>query len=120
MVCIVVLYKLLFHVLVIIMTALNQPVTGPSITCQGSDVTLQCVILRNGVAVDTIWRRNGTLVDTNVLTNHQFVFNSTYNAATDLVITNVGLEDDNTEYECTATTTSNITSSIVLNVTGNT
>ena len=101
------------------MTALSQPATGPSITCQGSDVTLQCVILRNGVAVDPIWRRNGTLVDTNVLTNHQIVFNPTYDALTDLVITDAGLEDDNTEYECTAVG-SDITSSIVLNVTGNT
>ena len=101
------------------MAALSQPVTGPSITCQGSNVTLQCVILRNGVPVDLVWRRNGTFVDTNVLTNHQIVFNSTYNANTDLVITNVGLDDDNTEYECT-TTTSDINSSIVLNVTGNT
>ena len=100
------------------MTALSQPATGPSITCQGSDVTLQCVILRNGVAVDPDWRRNGILVDTNVLTNHQYVFNSTYNAITDLVITNVGLEDDNTEYECTVAT-NDITGSIVLNVTGN-
>ena len=97
--------------------ALSQPATGPSITCNGSDVTLQCVILLNGVPVNIIWRRNGTLVDTNVLTNHQYVFNSTYNAFTDLVITNVGLEDDNTEYECTITT-NEITSSIVLNVTG--
>ncbi|XP_065915141.1 mucin-17-like isoform X3 [Dysidea avara] len=96
---------------------LSQPATGPSITCQGSDITLQCVILRNGVAVDPIWRRNGTVVDTNVLTIHQIVFNPTYNANTDLMITNVTLEDDNTEYECTAAN-SNITSSIVLNVTG--
>ena len=101
------------------MIALSQPATGPSITCQGSDITLQCVILRNGVAVDPIWRRNGTVVDTNVLTIHQIVFNPTYNANTDLMITNVTLEDDNTEYECTAAN-SNITSSIVLNVTGNT
>jgi len=102
-----------------IISALSQPVTGPSITCQGSDVTLQCVILRNGVPVDLTWRRNGTIVDPNVLTNHQFVFSSTYNANTDLVITNVLLEDDNTEYECT-TPSSGITSSLVLNVTGNT
>ena len=100
-----------------VMTAFSQPVTGPSITCQGNDVTLQCVILRNGAAVDLIWRRNGTLVDTNVFTDHQIVFNSTYNAFTDLVITNVTLEDDNTEYECTAVG-SDINSSIVLNVTG--
>ena len=102
------------------MTVLIQPATGPSITtCQGSDVTLQCVILRNGVAVDLNWRRNGTLIDRNVLTDHRFVFNSNHNANTDLLITNVGLEDDNTEYECT-TPGSDITSSIVLNVTGNT
>ena len=75
------------------------------------------MILRSGTPADLIWRRNGRLVDTNVLTNHQFVFNPTYNANTDLVITNVGLEDDNTEYECTVAN-SNITSSIVLNVTG--
>ena len=100
----------------LVMTALSQPVTGPSITCQGSDVTLQCVILRNGIPLDPIWRRNGTLVDSNVLTNYQFVFNSTTNV-NDLVITNVGLEDDNTEYECSSIG-SDITSSIVLNVTG--
>ena len=80
--------------------ALSQPATGPSITCQGNDVTLQCVI----IPMNIVWRRNGTVVDSNVLTNHQFVFNSTYNAVTDLAITNVTLEDDN--------------SSIVLNVIG--
>ncbi|XP_065915459.1 uncharacterized protein [Dysidea avara] len=96
---------------------LSQPATGPSITCQGSDVTLQCVILRNGVPVDIVWRRNGTIVDNDILTNHQVVLNSTYNANTDLVITNVGLEDDNTEYQCRVVN-SNITSSIVLNVEG--
>ncbi|XP_065915415.1 receptor-type tyrosine-protein phosphatase eta-like isoform X2 [Dysidea avara] len=94
---------------------LSQPATGPSITCQGSNVTLQCVILRNEIPVDIVWRRNGTAVDPNVLTNHQFVFNLTYNANTDLVITNVDLEDDNIEYECT-TATNDVTSSIVLNV----
>jgi len=99
--------------------ALDQPATGPSLICQGSDVTLQCVILRNGVPVDLVWRRNGTFVDNNILTNHHYVFNSTYNANTDLVISNVSLEDDNTEYECTTTTTTdNITSSILLDVTG--
>ena len=67
--------------------------------------------------MDLIWWRNGTFVNSNILTNHQNVFNPTYNANTDLVITNVGLEDDNTEYNCT-TATNDITSSIVLNVTG--
>ena len=74
---------------------LNQSVTAPSVICQGSDVTLQCVILRNGVPVDISWRRNGTLVDPNVLTNHDIVFNNTFNALTDLVITNVTLQDNN-------------------------
>jgi len=96
---------------------LSQPATGPSVACQGSDVTLQCVILRNGVPVDPDWRRNGTIVDTNVLTNHSIVFSSTYYANTDLMITNVSLEDDNTEYSCTREN-SDISSSIVLNVTG--
>ena len=100
-----------------LMIVLLQPATGPSITCQGSDVTLQCVILRNGVPVDTDWRRNGTIVDDDVLANHHSVFNPTYNANTDLVITNVSLEDDNTEYKC-STPNSDVTSSIVLNVTG--
>jgi len=109
----------LFTLLMTIITALSQPATGPSITCQGSNVTLQCVISRNGVPVDPIWRRNGTIVDPNILTNHQIAFNSTNNANTDLVVTNISLEDDNTEYECNAEN-SNITSSIVLNVTGNT
>ena len=107
----------IFNNLLAIIAALSQPATGPSIACQGSDVTLQCVIVRNGVAVDLFWRRNGTLVDTSVLNNHRFVFNSTYNAITDLVITNVTLEDNNTEYECIVLN-SDITSSLVLNVTG--
>jgi len=98
-------------------TALRKAVTVPSITCQGSDLTLQCVILRDGRAVDPMWRRNGTLVDEMVLTNHKFGYNSTYGANTDLVITNVSQEDDNTEYQCSISL-SNITSSIVLNVTG--
>ena len=45
----------------ILMIALDQPATGPSIACQGSDLTLQCVKLCNGVPVDTDWRRNGTV-----------------------------------------------------------
>jgi len=94
-----------------------QPATGPSLICQRSNATLQCVILRNGVPVDPYWRRNGTVVDTSVLTNHHYLFNYIYNAFTDLVITNVSLENANTEYECSAAA-SGITSSIVLNVTG--
>jgi len=75
------------------------------------------VIFYNEEAADTIWFRNGTFIDAEVLTNHHVVFNSTYNAFTDLVITNVSLDYDNTEYECT-TAVQEIFSSIVLNVTG--
>ena len=50
--------------------------------------------------------------------NHRVVFNSTTGTFTDLVITNVTLEDDNTVYNCAATGAT-ITSSVVLNVTGN-
>ena len=45
------------------------------------------------------------------------MFNFTTGGFTDLVITNVTLEDDNTVYTCTAIG-STITSSVVLNVTG--
>ena len=58
------------------------------------------------------------LVNGSVIPNHSLVFNSTTGGFTDLVITNVRLEDDNIVYSCTATGTT-ITSSVVLNVTGN-
>ena len=108
--------------------AFSQPATGPSSVCEGSDVTLQCVIVRinpdNTVIVQfTVWSRDGMSVEaTNtsgsfLIPNHNPTFNSTTGAFTDLVITNVTLEDDNTVYTCTATGTP-ITSSVVLNVTG--
>ena len=78
-------------------------------------MTLQCVIERNEIPLEPIWRRNGTFVDTTV-TNHQFVFNSTTNV-NDLVISNVTLEDEGVKYEC-SNQNRNINSSIVLNVTG--
>ena len=53
-----------------------------------------------------------------VILNHNQTFNSTTGGFTDLVITNVRLEDDNTVYSCTAIGTT-IASSVVLNVTGN-
>ena len=49
--------------------------------------------------------------------NHNVVLNSTTGVPTDLVITNVTLEDDNTVYTCNSTD-HNITSSVVLNVSG--
>ena len=59
---------------------------------------------------------DGTLATT--LPNHILMFNSTTGGFTDLVITNITLEDDNTVYNCGAGGVT-ITSSVVLNVTGN-
>ena len=89
-------------------------------------MTLQCVIIRtnpdNTTIVETaVWSRNGMavqLVNGSFIPDHSIVFNSTTGGITDLVITNVRLEDDNTVYSCTATGTTT-TSSVVLNVTGN-
>ena len=105
--------------------AFSQTATGPSSVCEGSDVTLQCVIViispDNTVTVQsTVWNRNisGILTPVTAIPNHRVVFNSTTGAFTDIVITNVTLEDDNTVYSCSATGAT-ITSSVVLNVTGN-
>ena len=70
----------------------------------------------------TVWSRNisGMITTLSTLTpipNHRQVFNSTTRTFTNLVITNVTLEDDNAEYNCTATGAT-ITSSVVLNVIG--
>ena len=91
-------------------------------------MTLQCVIIQtnpdNTTAVqNTVWSRNGMPVRvTNTsgsffIPNHSIQFNITTRAFTDLVITDVTLEDDNILYTCTASGTT-ITSSVVLNVTG--
>ena len=107
---------------------LNQPATGPSSVCEGSDVTLQCVVALNSPdnttsKRDSVWSRNVSGVVTAITTqapipNHRLVFNSTIRVFTDLVITNVTLEDNKTVYSCSSTGAT-ITSSVVLNVTGN-
>ena len=99
--------------------AFSQPATGPNSVCEGSDVTLQCGVVFNGFPRDSVWFRNGTpvRVSNNFLPNHNQIFNSTTGALTDLVITNVAMEDDNTVYTCNSTGDS-ITSSVVLNVSG--
>ena len=106
--------------------AFNQPATGPSSVCEGSDVTLQCVIVfsfNNTTTIrDSVWSRNISGMITTIsaqtpIPNHRLVFNSTTGAFTDLVITNVTLEDNNTVYVCSSTGAT-ITSSVVLNVTG--
>ena len=103
--------------------AFSQEATGPSGVCEGSDVTLQCVIILNpgNNVQSSVWSRNGMLIqltNRSFIPNHSSVFNSTTGGFTDLVITNVGEEDNNVVYTCNAFGTT-ITSSVVLNVTGN-
>ena len=106
--------------------AFSQPATGPSSVCEGSDVTLQCVVVLNNpdntiTVQPTVWSRNISGILTTVATgtppNHRLVFNSTTGGFTDLVITNVTLEDDNTVYNCSGIAAT-INSSVVLNVIG--
>ena len=108
--------------------AFRQPATGRSSVCVGGNVTLQCVVVfisadNAKVTVQSnLWSRNISGMITPITTqtpipNHRLMINSTTGAVTDLVITNVTLEDDNTVYTCSATS-ANITSSVVLNVTG--
>ena len=85
-------------------------------------MTLQCVIVRinpdNTTSIrDSVWAiaPDATLVTS--LPNHKIVYNSTTGGSTDLVITNVILKDDNTVYTCDDIGAT-ITSSVVLNVTG--
>ena len=109
--------------------AFIQPATGPSSVCEGSDVTLQCVIVfisadNATVTVQSnLWSRNISGMITTITTqtpipNHRLVFNPNTGAVTDLVITNVTLEDSNAVYSCSSTGAI-ITSSVVLSVTGN-
>ena len=113
--------------------ALFQPVTGPSKVCQGSDVTLRCVIIFNAApgsldpgntaVVSSEWSRDGIPVQVNnvsgifVLPNHNITFNAAIGGYTDLVITDVTLEDNNVVYSCT-TIGSTINSSVALNIIG--
>ena len=109
--------------------AFRRRATGPGSVCEGSNVTLQCVVVINNpdnteIVQPNVWSRDGMSVEvTNtsesfLIPNHNPTFNSTTGGFTDLVVTNVTLEDGNTVYTCTATGTI-ITSSVVLNVTGN-
>ena len=97
--------------------AFSQPATGPSSVCEGSDVTLQCRVVFSDNPRDSVWFRNGrgVRVGNDFIPNHNQIFIA--GAFTDLVITDVTLEDDNTVYTCNSTDDS-ITSSVVLNVSG--
>ena len=99
--------------------AFSQEATGPSSVCEGSNVTLQCRIVFNDNAAESVWYKNGTpvRVGNNFLPNHNVILNSTTGQRTDVVITNVTLEDDNIVYTCNSSDDS-ITSSVVLNVLG--
>ena len=101
-------------------SAFSQAATGPSSVCEGSDVTFQCRSVFNGNPRDSEWYRNGTSVsvgNNDFIPNHNQILNSTTGVRTDLVITDVTLEDDNTVYTCNSSDDS-ITSSVVLNVSG--
>ena len=93
-----------------------QSITAPNTICQGSNVTIQCILLRNGVALDTAWQKNGVPVDIDG-TNYDLLFNDTFNADTDFVIVNITSADDNTEYMC-SNAGNDIVGLVVLNVTG--
>ena len=101
-------------------SAFSQPATGPSSVCEGSDVTLQCRVVFNDQPRNSVWYRNGTLVGVGVngfTPNYNQTYNSTTGIFTDLVITNVTLENDNSVYTCSSND-GGITSSVVLNVSG--
>ena len=102
--------------------AFSQPATGPSSVCEGSDVTLQCVIVfisanNMTTARDSVWTIPPDGIPATRLPNHRVVSNTTTGVSTNLVITNVTLEDHNTTYNC-GDSGNTITSSVVLNVTG--
>ena len=120
------MYMIYFYVCISIV--LSQPATGPSRVCQGSGVVLHCVIVLNSGGVQstqpTLWSRNGlpVIISQNSTTattipNHKVNFNVTTRSFTELVIVKATLEDNNALYTCTVNG-SNITSSLVLNVTG--
>ena len=120
---IILLFKLLCKFCMYFSLAFSQPATGPSSVCEGSDVTLQCVIViisaDNTTSVQSsVWTIAPDATLPTLLPNHRLLFNSTTGAFTDLMITNVTLEDDNTVYTCSAIGAT-IISSVVLNVTGN-
>ena len=100
--------------------AFTQQATDPSGVCEGNNVTLQCRIVFSDSPRDSVWYRNEAPVqrgNNDFIPNHIVVFNSTTGVFTDLVITNVTMEDDNTVYTCSSSDDS-ITSSVVLNVSG--
>ena len=75
-------------------SAFSQPATAPSSACEGSDVTLQCRLVFNGIIPhNSEWFRNGAVVrvGNDFIPNHNQILNSTTGVFTDLVITVVTL-----------------------------
>ena len=114
----------MYHTSCIITLAFRQEATGPDIICEGSDVTLQCVIIQTNpdnrtFVTNTVWNKNGMPVELpngSFIPNHSIKYNPTTGGLTDLVITDVRLGDNIIMYSCSAVS-STISSSVVLNVT---
>ena len=89
------------------MTTIAFFLRGPGRVCEGSNVTIVCrIIYRPGNIVQSnVWSRNGMpvrLSNGSFIPNHNQTFNYTIGEFTDLVITDVRLEDNSTWYSCTA------------------
>ncbi|XP_065914326.1 uncharacterized protein [Dysidea avara] len=106
--------------LIIPPTTLNitQPAADVVNVCQGDSVTLRCRAIFRDVPVLGSWDRNDTLVSAqNNTQNHFIQFNSDGQGLTDLIITDIGLEDNNTLYTCLHSSTPN-NDSVLLAVEG--
>jgi len=73
--------------------------------CKGGDITLQCLVLFNSVAVPGTWRRDGIPIDNNSTLSNHFIapYNSTGQGLLGLIITDVSVADNGTELSCTFT-----------------
>jgi len=88
------------YTLVSISVTILLPDAGARV-CKGGSITLQCRTLFNGKAVEGRWIRDKFLINGNTTLNHFIVpFNSTGEELNDLLITNVGLANNNSNYSC--------------------
>ena len=87
-------------------------------SCEGGNITLQCLVLFNGAAVPGNWRRDGIPIDDNsTMSNHFIVpFNSTGQGVLGLIIINISVADNGAELSCTFTAID--TTSVPLQVVG--
>ena len=69
--------------------------------CQGDSITLRCRAVFSGFPTVSSWNKNNTLITALNNTHDHFIqFNSDGQGLTDIIITNIGLEDNNTLYTC--------------------